>query len=125
MRLMRLTAFEPVRRRFHSSIHAWGGKLYAQADDGDAAVLLGTCAELLFDLLQIERRERVGEGDDLDQVLAEGAVKIGVASERLHAEVLGGRLERSDGKGELEAEVFAPCTQSWQVSQKSTASSCE
>src|SRR5690606_20480365 len=70
------------------------GQLLAQADHGDRAVLVGPGVQLGLDRLQVHRRERMAEGNDLDQTLAQQAVEVGIAAQPLHAQVLAGQVHR-------------------------------
>ncbi len=76
--------------------------LFAQADHHDVAFLAGPGFELILHQLQVEQGQRMVEGDDLDELFAQGAVEEDVGLETFDADVLHGQI---DGLVVLDAEV--------------------
>ena len=78
----------------------WSGS--AEADECDVAILVGSCVQLTPKLIEIERCERMTEGDDLDELPAERSIEVGVSPRPLHADMLAGEI---DGLVVLDVQV--------------------
>ena len=70
------------------------GRLFAQADEYDVALLIWTGLEFVLEQLQVQQGERVVEGHDLDQALAQGAIKVDVGLGALDANMLDSQADR-------------------------------
>jgi hypothetical protein len=71
-----------------------GRQLLAEGHDEDVAVLLGACAELVLDALEVDGRERMVERDDLHQLDTADAVEERVRADARDAEVLDREVHR-------------------------------
>jgi hypothetical protein len=65
-----------------------GSEFYAETNDSDGSILILSSIELSPQFFKVERSERMAEWDDLDQLLAKRAIKVGIRASPLYADVL-------------------------------------
>lgn len=90
---MRLTALSPLRRRFQSSIRASAASSLPRHTTVMLRSSSGRASSSPAHFVQVKRRKRVVEGNDLHHVAPQNPVKQAVGAGALDAGVLAGQVD--------------------------------